>query len=260
MSKPLVIFDLETTGVDTNKDRIVEFAAIKVDWETFDEIDKKRFLINPQMPIPAESSDIHGIYREDIIAAAVFADVAKELVEWMKGCDLAGYNIVRFDIPILLAEFARAKVKFDIPDDVSLVDGWQIYAHFLPHTLAGAHKFYCGSEFRGAHRAMNDVRATQAVLAEQLNKHFSNEGSAAHISQQTKPADSIDFQAKLIWKNDEVCLSFGKHMGQSLRAIPRPYINWMLKNNVVADPKGEYLLQQAVLGHFATKPKKKGEK
>jgi len=252
MSRPLIVFDLESTGLDVNTARIIEFAAVKLDWETFDKIDEKEFLVNPGGAIPKSSSDIHGIKYEDVKDAPTFKDVAKDLVEWMEGCDLGGYNIVRYDIPLLLCEFERAKVEFSL-EDRAFVDGYEIFVHFQPHTLAGAYKFYCEGNIRDAHTAMGDVMTTWQVIAEQLNKYneLCSTMSGADAQDVVHNKDAIDLQSKLKWKDDEVCINFGKHMGQSLKSVPRPYISWMLKSKVVVDPKGIFLLNQALLGKFA---------
>jgi len=252
--KPLLILDLETTGVDVATDRIIEFAAVKLDWETFDEIDRKEFMVNPGKAIPKESSDIHGIKYDDIKDKPKFKDVAKDLAKWMEGCDIGGYNIIRFDIPLLLCEFERVGVKFSL-EGCAFVDGYEIFVHFHPRTLAGAYEHYVGGKIKDAHQAMGDVLTTQEVLARQLSEHDELRVAthALDASKVVRDENIIDLQAKLIWKDDAVAVNFGKHKGQSLKAVPKPYINWMLKNKVVVDPKGIFLLKSALEGRFAKK-------
>jgi len=257
--KPLIILDLETTGLDVNTARIVEFAAVKVDWETFDTIDEKDFLLNPGKAIPKESSDIHGIKYADVKDEPKFKDVAADLAKWMDGCDLGGYNIVRFDVPLLLCEFERAGVKFSL-EDRAFIDGYEIFVHFQPHTLAGALEFYCQEKIEDAHTALGDVLTTKAVLAAQLNKYEAFNVKpvgldALGVQGIVRNKDTIDLQGKLIWKDGLVAINFGKHMSQQLNTIPKSYIKWMLKNKVVADPKGAFLLEQALEGKFAKRKK-----
>jgi len=259
MPRPLIILDLEATGLDVNTARIVEFAAVKVDWETFDTIDEKDFLINPGKAIPKESSDIHGIKYADVKDEPKFKDVAADLVKWMDGCDLAGYNIIRFDVPLLLCEFERAGVKFSL-EDRAFIDGYEIFVHFQPHTLAGAYRFYCNGDIKDAHKAMGDVLTTTDVLMAQLEKYkaFTKDEvslDAAGVQAVVRNKDAIDLQGKLVWKDGLVAISFGKHMGQQLNTVPKSYIKWMLKNKVVADPKGAFLLEQALEGKFAKRKK-----
>jgi len=171
-------------------------------------------LVNPDKAIPTVASDVHGIKYEDVKDAPTFKDVAKDLVEWMEGCDLGGYNIVRYDIPLLLCEFERAKVEFSL-EDRAFVDGYEIFVHFQPHTLAGAYKFYCEGNIRDAHTAMGDVMTTWQVIAEQLNKYneLCSTMSGADAQDVVHNKDAIDLQSKLKWKDDEVCINFGKHNG-----------------------------------------------
>jgi len=170
----------------------------------------------------------------------------------MEGCDLGGYNIIRFDIPLLLCEFERAKVAFSL-EDRAFVDGYEIFTHFQPHTLAGAYKFYCGGDIKDAHEAMGDVTTTWDVLTAQFAAYpkLYDASTGAEAQDVVRNKDTIDLQSKLKWKDDEVCINFGKHMGHSLKSVPRPYISWMLKSKVVVDPKGIFLLNQALLGKFA---------
>ena len=168
LKKPLAFFDLETTGVNIVRDRIVEISVVKalVNGET--EIRTRR--INPEMPIPLESSLIHGIYDEDVKDAPTFKSIAKNLSSFLEGCDLAGFNSNRFDIPMLVEEFLRVGVDFDIKNR-RMVDVQRIYHMMEPRNLGAAYKYYCGKTLNNAHSAEADTIATFEVLQGQIEKY-----------------------------------------------------------------------------------------
>ena len=168
LKKPLVFFDLETTGVDICKDRIVEICYIKVFPDGSDKEYTRR--INPGMHIPEEASAVHGIYDEDVKDAPLFKDVAKEIAADFEGCDVAGFNSNRFDLPLLAEEFLRAQVDIDLTRHHA-IDVQVLYHKREPRTLSAAHKFYCGTEFDNAHSALADTRATYEVLKAQLDHY-----------------------------------------------------------------------------------------
>ncbi|HLR50221.1 MAG TPA: 3'-5' exonuclease, partial [Candidatus Sphingobacterium stercoripullorum] len=168
LKRPIAFFDIESTGVNVSSDRIVEIAIIKVNPDQSEEVLIKR--INPEIPIPLESSLIHGIYDEDIKDEPSFKEVATEVAMFLGDSDLAGYNSNKFDVPLLMEEFLRAGVEFDI-EGRSLVDVQNIFHLMEQRTLKAAYKFYCEKDLKNAHSAEADVRATYEVLKAQIEKY-----------------------------------------------------------------------------------------
>ncbi|MDD4055984.1 MAG: 3'-5' exonuclease, partial [Bacteroides sp.] len=168
LKNPIVFFDLETTGTNINSDRIVEISYIKVYPNGNEET--KTMRINPEMPIPEESSKIHGIYDEDIVDCPTFKEVAKNIAKDIEGADLAGFNSIRFDIPVLAEEFLRADVDIDMSRR-KFIDVQVIFHKMEQRTLEAAYKFYCDKELTDAHSAEADTRATYEVLKAQLDHY-----------------------------------------------------------------------------------------
>ena len=251
LTSPLVFFDLETTGTQPNADRIVQFACVKrypdgkeVEWET---------LVNPGCPIPPEASSIHGITNEQVADAPTFAALAPKLVRALDGCDLGGFNVRRFDIPMLLAEFARAGQSFSI-DSRAIIDAMSIFYLQEPRDLSAAVKFYLLQEMTGAHNALNDVRATLRVFDAQT-KRYKLPDTASGVSELCA-GDSVDLAGKLVWKEGEVTVAFGKQKGKALRWLAkndRGFLDWMLRGEFDADTKA--IVSQALQGNHLTKEK-----
>ena len=172
LKNPLVVLDLETTGMNIATDRIVEIALIKISIDGKEE--EKLMRINPEIPIPAEVSKIHGIYDEDVKDKATFKEVAKTLAKFIEGCDLCGFNSNRFDIPLLAEEFLRADVDIDLKKH-KFIDVQAIFHKMEKRTLAAAYKFYCKKELVDAHSAMADTKATYEVLESQLDMYQGTE-------------------------------------------------------------------------------------
>jgi len=168
LSRPLAVFDIESTGVVPQRDRIVELAVLKIYPDGRRQSTVRR--LNPQMPIPAGATAIHGISDADVADAPTFSDIADKLFAYLSDCDLAGYNITGFDIPLLEAEFRRAGLEFKV-DDRKVVDAYNIFCKLCPRTLTAAYKFFCGKDLEGAHGAAADTDATYEVLLGQLEKH-----------------------------------------------------------------------------------------
>ena len=176
LKKPLVVFDLETTGTQVGKDRIVEIAMIKV--ETGGNVTRKpenrgaenRILVNPEMPIPIEASLVHGVYDKDVEGKYTFGQIAPGLAKFLDGCDLGGYNSNRFDVPMLVEEFLRVGVDFGL-EGRNLIDVQNIFHKMEQRTLKAAYKFYCDKILEGAHEAMPDTSATLEILVEQLDRY-----------------------------------------------------------------------------------------
>lgn len=245
LKRPLVIFDLETTGVNVASDRIVEICALKVNPDGTEET--KTFRINPEMPIPLESSLIHGIYQEDIANAPTFREVAQELAEFIGDADLGGFNSNRFDIPVLMEEFLRVSVPFDI-ENRFFVDVQNIFHQMEQRTLKAAYKFYCEQDLIDAHSAEADVRATFEVLKAQIlkyeNKEWEDKSGKVSIPVKndiealhkfTNLNKTVDFAGRMVYDNDGIeVFSFGKHKGKCVEEVFRTepsYYAWMMKGD-----------------------------
>ncbi|WP_299452963.1 3'-5' exonuclease [uncultured Microscilla sp.] len=234
IKKPIVFFDLETTGTDTLNDRIVQIAIIKLAADGTRE--EKERLINPTIPIPPVVTKVHGVSDEMVKDAPTFHQVAKSLFEFIKGCDLAGYNHLNFDMPLLIEEFARAGVVFPEPD-VQYIDVMKIYYHFHPRTLSAAYQLYCQKELENAHNAMADTQATLEIFESQLTTHFDEEPSINEIHNLCFSSRHVDFSRRLARdKEGEIVFAFGKHKGERVRDN-RGYAEWMLKGGFPADTK-----------------------
>lgn len=252
LKRPIVFFDLETTGTDPQRDKIIELAAIKI-WPDGRREEKcRRF--NPQMPIPKEAIAIHGITDEDVRNEPPFAKVAKGpkgVAAYFSGCDLGGYNIINFDLPMLMAELERAGETLDI-SRVAVVDAYRIFITREPRDLTGAVRFYCGREHAGAHSAEADVLATIEVLEAQLNRYPELPVNPLDLDAAVRDPEEVDRQGKLKWIDNEIALNFGRHRSRTLRYLAREepdYIRWMIDNRVV--PDAVHHLHDALLGHFA---------
>lgn len=241
LKRPLAFFDLETTGINVGSDRIVEIAILKALPDGTELI--KTMLINPEMPIPLHSSLIHGIYDKDVAEAPTFKKVAQELADFIGDGDLAGYNSNRFDIPVLLEEFLRAGVDFDMSDR-KFVDVQNIFHQMEQRTLKAAYKFYCNKEIVNAHSAEADIKATYDVLLAQIERYehvefedksgnFSNpvknDVEALHsFTNMNKP---VDFAGRMVFNDEgEEVFNFGKHKGKTVEGvfdIEPSYYAWM---------------------------------
>lgn len=250
LKTPLAFFDLETTGINIANDRIVEISIVKL-LPSGERVTKTQ-RINPQMPIPLESSLIHGIYDDDVKDAPTFKDVAKSYATFLEGCDLAGFNILQFDVPMLVEEFLRVDMDFD-PGKKKLVDAQKIFHLMEKRTLAAAYKFYCGKELVGAHNAEVDTVATLEVLLAQVEKYegqevtstrgellgkIENDVAALH---QITASNMVDLAGRMV-KNDagvEV-FNFGKHKGRTVEDIfsqEPSYYDWMMRGDFPLDTK-----------------------
>lgn len=231
LTKPLAFIDLETTGVNLGTDRIVEIAIVKILPDGTRKV--KRKLINPQMPIPAANTEIHGITDEMVKDAPTFAQAAQELKQVLDGCDLAGYNSNRFDIPLLMEEFLRAGVDFDMKGR-KLVDVQNIFHKMEQRTLAAAYKFYCGKTLDDAHSAEADASATHEVLVAQLEKYPELGNTLDTISKAIGDEPIVDFARRFVMENGIEVFNFGKYKGKSvadtLMAEPQ-YYDWMMKGD-----------------------------
>ena len=238
LKNPLVFFDLETTGVNIVKYRIIEISFVKVS-PNGQEICKTR-RINPGMPIPPESTAIHGITDEDVKDCPTFKEIAKSLAAQIKGCDLAGYNSNRFDIPLLAEEFIRAGVDIDL-NRRKFVDVQTIYHKMEQRTLAAAYKFYCNKDLNNAHTAEADTMATYEVLKAQLDRYPELQNDIDFLSKYSSYNNNVDFAGRMIYndKGEEV-FNFGKYKGQLVTDVLRRdpnYYEWIINGDFALNTK-----------------------
>ena len=231
LTKPLAFIDLETTGVNLATDRIIEIAIVKVLPDGKRSV--KRKLINPGMPIPKQSSDVHGITDEMVKDAPVFKDVAHELKQMLDGCDIAGYNSNRFDIPLLVEEFLRADVDFDMKGR-RLLDVQNIFHKMEQRTLSAAYKFYCNKNLDGAHSAEVDASATHEILIAQLERYPDLGTSIDSVLKLIGEESIVDFARRFILENGVEIFNFGKYKGKAVADVLRnepQYYDWMMKGD-----------------------------
>jgi len=229
LSRPIVFIDLETTGINIATDRIVEIAMIKILPDKTKQV--KRKLINPQMPIPKSSTDIHGITDVMVKDAPIFKEVANELKQFIDNADLSGYNSNRFDIPLLVEEFLRAGIVIDMSNR-RMVDVQTIFHTMEKRTLEAAYKFYCEKELTSAHSAEADALATWEILEAQLDRYKNLGNTVDTVLQFTGEEKYVDFARRFVLDNEVEVFNFGKHKGRPvadvLKAEPQ-YYDWMMK-------------------------------
>ena len=229
LTKPICFFDLETTGVNISKDRIVEISILKVFPDGKEE--QKTWLVNPEMKIPEEVIAIHGITNQKVANHHTFKELAKEINIMIKDSDLGGFNSNRFDIPLLAEEMLRADMDFDMKNRVS-VDVQTIFHKMEQRTLEAAYKFYCNKNLEDAHSAAADTFATFEVLKAQLNKYNELQNDTKFLAEFSSHRKFADFAGFITYnKNDEECFSFGKHKGKRVVDVldQEPgYFGWLL--------------------------------
>jgi len=238
LANPLVFLDLETTGINISKDRIVEISILKVYPDGTEESRTRR--INPEMPIPVEATAIHGITDEDVIGCPKFREIAKSLVSLIEGCDLAGFNSNRFDIPLLAEEFLRADVDIDL-NKRKFVDVQTIFHKMEQRTLSAAYKFYCEKDLELAHSAEIDVKATYEVLQAQLERYPELKNDINYLSEFSSFKDYVDFAGRMIYneKGEEV-FNFGKYKGRLVTEVLNVdpgYYSWILNGDFALNTK-----------------------
>ena len=237
LTRPIAFIDLETTGVNVSTDRIVEIAIVKILTDGTKQV--KRKLINPQIPIPAGSSDVHGITDEMVKDAPSFKQVANEVKQFIENCDLGGYNSNRFDIPMLIEEFLRAGVPFSA-DGRKLVDVQKVFHMMEQRTLGAAYKFYCNKVLEDAHSAEADATATWEVLEAQIERYPQIGNTVESIVKFTGEDDIVDFARRFVKENGIEVFNFGKHKGkpvvQVLKEEPQ-YYDWMMKGDFAMNTK-----------------------
>jgi DNA polymerase-3 subunit epsilon len=239
LKNPLVFFDLETTGTNVATDRIVEISYLKIHPNGNEE--SKTFRINPTIPIPAEASAVHGIYDKDIAQSPVFKEIAKNVARDIEGCDLAGFNSNRFDIPLLVEEFLRADVDIDIRKR-KMIDVQTIFHKMEQRTLSAAYRFYCNAELEGAHGAEADTKATYEVLKAQLDRYPNDlKNDVAMLSEISSYGKNVDFAGRMVYDdNGNEIINFGKYKGQKAVDVLRKdvgYYGWIMQNDFTLDTK-----------------------
>jgi DNA polymerase-3 subunit epsilon len=238
LKNPLVFFDLETTGINITNDRVVEISYLKVKPDGHEECRTRR--VNPQIPIPGEATAIHGITDEDVKDCPTFKEIAKSLAAQIEGCDLAGFNSNRFDIPMLAEEFLRAGVTIDL-NKRKFIDVQTIFHKMEQRNLAAAYKFYCGKEFTNAHSAESDTRATYEVLMSQLDRYPELENDIDALSKFSSFNHNVDFAGRMIYnENGDEVINFGKHKGSLVKDVLKKdqgYYGWMMQGDFPLNTK-----------------------
>jgi DNA polymerase III subunit epsilon len=229
LKRPIAFIDLETTGINVSTDRIVELAILKISPNGKEEWMTTR--INPEMPIPPKTTAIHGIKDEDIVNSPTFREVAKNLVTFLEGCDLAGYNAIKFDIPVLAEEFLRANIDFNFRKR-RYVDVQVIFHKKEQRTLAAAYLFYCKKELEGAHGSKADTSATFEVLKSQLDRYTDLENDVEKLADFSCFNSNVDFAGRIILDENGIeIFNFGKHKGKAVEKVfadEPAYYSWMM--------------------------------
>ncbi|MEQ8302784.1 MAG: 3'-5' exonuclease [Cyclobacteriaceae bacterium] len=247
---PICFFDLETTGTNITHDRIVEIAVIKM--LPNGEVVKKSTRINPTIPIPAESSIFHGIYDADVKEKPTFKEIAKEYAKFFEGADLSGFNIIKFDVPMLVEEFLRAGVDFDYAKK-KIIDAQKIYHMMEKRNLSAAYKFYCNKELVNSHSAEADTEATMDVLIAQIAMYenqpmddgagnelgvITNDMEALH---KLTTSNMIDLAGRMVYDDNGIpVINFGKHKNKAVLQVLKDepsYYDWVMKGDFPLDTK-----------------------
>lgn len=241
LHRPLVFFDLETTGTNIDTDRIVEICIIKVFPDGHDE--EHVYRVNPEMHIPEEASRVHGIYDADVADKPTFRQLASEIQQLIGESDWAGYNSNRFDVPMLIQEFFRVGIRIDTAS-IHMIDVQNIFYKKEPRTLVAALRFYCNQDLENAHSAMADTRATYDVLCAQLDRYADDPeitNDVAKLAEYTRMSRNVDIAGKFV-KNDngEVVFSFGQYKGQPVAEVLKAnpgYYDWFMKKDFSQNSK-----------------------
>ncbi|HEY87351.1 MAG TPA: 3'-5' exonuclease [Dehalococcoidia bacterium] len=252
--KPLTFIDVETTGLNPYSDRIVELSILKIHPDGTEEYKSHR--INPEIPIPAETTAIHGITNADVVSEPAFHQYARSIRDFLEDCDIAGFNVIKFDLPFLEAELTRANVEFSRQGRY-LIDSQVIYHQRDPRNLQAAYKKYCGKEMDNAHSAEADAKAAAEILNGQLEMYQDLPKDIAGLSALCYEVEenTIDIEGKFIWSEGEALCNFGKHKGRLLReiAIDYPeYLEWISRGNFSLEVKK--IVIRALNGEFPEPP------
>ena len=237
LKRPLAVFDIEATGLNARSDRIVEICIVKL----MPNGEKKvhTFRVNPEVPIPAEATEVHGITDADVAGCPAFDQIAPELLRLLENCDLGGYNAVNFDIPMLVEEFLRAKIKFNA-DERRVVDAQRIFHKKEPRDLSAAMVFFCNETHDDAHGAQADAIATVKVLEAQLVKYADLPRTVEELDEFCNPRDPswADRNGRLRWVGDEIVVNFGQKKGIPLTVLAKTdsgYLKWIIRGDFPRD-------------------------
>lgn len=238
LQRPIIFFDLETTGTNVTHDRIVEISYIKVFPDGHEE--KKSRRLNPEMPIPAASTAVHHITDDDVKDAPTFRQIAKSLLDIFDGCDIAGYNSNKFDVPVLMEEFGRCGINFDIAGR-RFIDVQNIFHKMEQRTLVAAYKFYCGADLEDAHSALADTQATYEVLLGQLKKYSELQNDVDFLAKFSSVGKNLDLAARIVLDDNDVpVFNFGKHKGKRVRDVLRrepSFFDWIMQGDFPKNTK-----------------------
>ena len=229
ISKPICFFDLETTGVNVSNDRIVEISILKI----FPNGNKesKTWLVNPEIPIPLEASNIHGITNDIVKDEPNFKIIASDVKSMINNCDLAGFNSNKFDIPLLAEELLRSKIDFSL-ENILTIDVQNIFHKMEQRTLSAAYKFYCGKSLENAHSSKADTLATFEVLESQIEKYDDLKGDVNFLSDFSSRGKNVDLAGFIKYNKDDLpCFSFGKHKDKTVDYVlenESGYFGWLL--------------------------------
>ncbi|MEX0967407.1 MAG: 3'-5' exonuclease [Bacteroidia bacterium] len=235
LKKSIVFFDIEATGLNVSKDRIVEISFLKLE-PNIEDYECRSYRINPEMPIPADSTKIHGITDEDVKDKPTFKQVAKEINQYFGNSDLSGFNVLRFDLPMLVEEFLRAGMDFQFSDR-KVIDVQKIFHTMEKRTLTAAYQFYCGKELEQAHTSEADTRATYEVLCAQLERYKELQNNVDHLYNflGSPGKTMVDLAGRLVRNKQGVeVFNFGKHNGRPVEEVFRKepsYYNWMMERD-----------------------------
>lgn len=245
LKRPIAFFDLETTGLNPSHDRIVEMSVLKINVNGDEE--QRVWLLNPEKPISAESTSVHGYTNEMVADKPTFREKAKEIASFFGNADLAGYNILKFDLPMLVEEFLRVDYDFDLKDR-HFIDVMNIFMKMEPRTLKGAYRFFCNAELEGAHGAMTDTKATYDILRAMLDHYQGVDYEDARGKRSQGPVNNMvqlaefsahhknaDLSGQIIFDEEGVeTFMFGKHKGERVENVFRrepAYYDWIMKND-----------------------------
>jgi DNA polymerase-3 subunit epsilon len=232
LRRPIAFIDIETTGLNVSSDRIVELSILKITPDRKEVWMSTR--VNPEMPIPAKSTAIHGISDADVVDAPLFRELAKKLTAFLEGCDLAGYNAIKFDIPLLAEEFLRANIDFNFRKR-KYVDVQVIFHKKEQRTLSAAYQFYCSKDLTEAHSSKADTAATFEVLKAQLDRYDDLENDVEKLAEYSSFNNIVDFAGRIILDENGVeIFNFGKHKGKSVETVFKEdpsYYSWMMNGD-----------------------------
>ncbi len=233
LDRPLVSLDLETTGLDATNDRIVEISCVKIHPDGSREVRTRR--LNPGMPISPQATAVHGISDADIAEEPTFVQVGRSLLSFLEGCDITGFNVEQFDLPMLVHEFRRAGLEYP-SQPVRVVDSWRIFLAKEPRDLTAAYRFYCGKTLENAHSAEADAQAAADILLAQVQRYDDVPDSIDALHELCHPQhpDWLDPDGRIVWRGEEAVLGFGKYRDRPLKALVREapdYLRWMCGAN-----------------------------